>query len=554
MSFTFRDLFSEDDTEASAEQRRGLPQEGDSSLRGSSVMNNKENGDVQLFLVSELLPFIPPAISAQSGIPMEKEVAVPLPVNGSRDVELSTLYQVCPELFATEITPLNDSVVTLPAKLGGGGVTAENFSPFAAPAARSKPDKPRESVSRVGEDRPNNVSESSQEENPFWSAPASSKTVARSSHVSPPKQVVTGAQGFGNGFQAPHPAENAESLAGASVFAAPVNKLKDDDSSPNNPEESVGESAAEIKEGSSYGFGSGNPNPFESTEGFATLFSRKAEEDAEIPFPAPTETEEEPRDSESESPEPTNDREFSVPKDDPLTFENGFSAAISEPRDETPQEIAVAEEDETEFAKSETQETDPEGTLEEEPAGDPISADFAPIPSESPQGDDSSDDREMTEFAPVSIVSSPEECNQAAQPSSQVSEHEDETLRDLEFKAIFSTSEPFTLAKVARSVVGLPGIYGCALATPSKIVQASKGDQGRLGEEAREMVDSIRNLARLSGLPEAKSFTLNTDRGTVSLFLEGDCCVTVHQEGDNFGPGMREKLILIARSIHKLEE
>ena len=68
------------------------------------------------------------------------------------------------------------------------------------------------------------------------------------------------------------------------------------------------------------------------------------------------------------------------------------------------------------------------------------------------------------------------------------------------------------------------------------------------------MVDSIRNLARLSGLPEAKSFTLNTDRGTVSLFLEGECCVTVYQEGDTFGPGIREKLILIARSIHKLEE
>jgi hypothetical protein len=328
--------------------------------------------------------------------------------------------------------------------------------------------------------------------------------------------------------------------------------LKDDESSPNNPEESVGESAAEIKEDSSYGFGSGNPNPFESTEGFATLFSKKAEEDAEIPFPTPME--EEPKNPEPESHEPPMDRELSVPLDDPLSFENGFSAAISEPRDKTPQEIAGFEEDETEFARREAQETDPGGTLEEEPAGDPISADSASTYSESPQGDESADDREMTDFVPVSMVSSPEESSQAEQPSSQVSEREDETLRDLEFKAIFSTSEPFTLAKVARSVVGLPGINGCALATPNKIVQASKGDQGRLGEEAREMVDSIRNLARLSGLPEAKSFTLNTDRGTVSLFLEGDCCVTVHQEGDDFGPGMREKLILIARNIHKLEE
>jgi len=127
-------------------------------------------------------------------------------------------------------------------------------------------------------------------------------------------------------------------------------------------------------------------------------------------------------------------------------------------------------------------------------------------------------------------------------------------LRDLELRAIFSTGESFTLSIVARRVVGLPGIISCSRSTPGKLVQASKSDEGRLGNEAREMVTTLRSLAKLTGLPEARTFTLHTDRGIVSLFLEGECCVMVHHESAAFEPGVREKLILVARSLINLEE
>ena len=127
-------------------------------------------------------------------------------------------------------------------------------------------------------------------------------------------------------------------------------------------------------------------------------------------------------------------------------------------------------------------------------------------------------------------------------------------MRDLELRAIFSTSESFTLSLVARKVVGLPGINSCSLSTPGKLVQASRREENRLGNEAREMVATLRSLAKLTGLPEAKTFTLQTDRGIVSLFLEGDCCVTVHHDAGSFQPGVREKLILVARSLIKLRE
>ena len=154
-----------------------------------------------------------------------------------------------------------------------------------------------------------------------------------------------------------------------------------------------------------------------------------------------------------------------------------------------------------------------------------------------------------SEAAPALFVPAPTPANvNTAQTDT------DDDLRDLELRAIFSTSESFTLSLVARKVVGLPGINSCSLSTPGKLVQASRREENRLGNEAREMVATLRSLAKLTGLPEAKTFTLQTDRGIVSLFLEGDCCVTVHHDSGTFQPGVREKLILVARSLVKLRE
>ncbi|MCB1204649.1 MAG: hypothetical protein KDN18_10345 [Verrucomicrobiae bacterium] len=141
-----------------------------------------------------------------------------------------------------------------------------------------------------------------------------------------------------------------------------------------------------------------------------------------------------------------------------------------------------------------------------------------------------------------------------SQPEPVTESGEGTDLRDLEFRAIFSTSETFTLSMLARKIVSLPGIASCSLSTPGKLVQASRREENRLGNQAREMVETLRSLAKLTGLPEAKTFTLQTDRGIVSLFLEGDHCVCVNQEGPAFEAGVREKLILIARCIHRLRD
>ncbi|MBP9222807.1 MAG: hypothetical protein KBF76_03000, partial [Verrucomicrobiales bacterium] len=127
-------------------------------------------------------------------------------------------------------------------------------------------------------------------------------------------------------------------------------------------------------------------------------------------------------------------------------------------------------------------------------------------------------------------------------------------IKDLELKAIFSTSEAFDLSKVARRVVDLPGVQSCSLSIPGKLIQATREAESRVGSDALEMIATLRNLAKLTGLPEARNFTLHTDRGIVSLFLEGDCCVTVNHDSATFQPGVREKLIIVARSLIHLEQ
>ena len=172
MSFTFRNLFSEEDGVSGAgapgadhygvEAQGGDPDatgarnapdgqsarmvEGGATDPANAGATDPANAGAQenfrTYQVSELLPFIPPAISAESGIPMEKLVAIPVPPNGSSDVSLSTIYRVVPELFAAEITPLNDSEVTLPVKLeelqptqpSGGGISRGAVGAFSAHA------------------------------------------------------------------------------------------------------------------------------------------------------------------------------------------------------------------------------------------------------------------------------------------------------------------------------------------------------------------------------------------------------------------------------------
>lgn len=109
---SFRNLFSSGDGNArSSSEARSSSDEGSQGGAPGAAKG-------QVFLISEILPYIPSAIVARSGIPMELSLSVPLPENGSREVRLSVLHHLCPALFAAEITPMNDLAITLPPRIG----------------------------------------------------------------------------------------------------------------------------------------------------------------------------------------------------------------------------------------------------------------------------------------------------------------------------------------------------------------------------------------------------------------------------------------------------
>jgi len=139
------------------------------------------------FTVGELLAFIPPAISAKTGLSLDQTVDVPVLENGTAEVKLSTLYQVCPNLFAAEITPLNDSVVPLPSREDVDSTQnvqapepSQNspVSPFAdataSPMNPSFPDQnqqasPQNFTTPPAEFQNSNMPDTPSGDNPFWS-------------------------------------------------------------------------------------------------------------------------------------------------------------------------------------------------------------------------------------------------------------------------------------------------------------------------------------------------------------------------------------------------
>jgi len=569
MSLSFHDLFPGEDGEPGGgveadEVRSGLSNQPKSTMDENRAVFSKppssrdfaeEQG--RSFLVSELLPFIPPAISAQSGIPMELEVSIPMPSDGSSEVKLSTVYQACPDLFAAEITPLNDSVVTLPVKLGGFSPEAEfTASPFT-------PGKAFGTKESAAPELPNESSA----DNPFWSP-----TAEQGSDPDRPGMEL--------------PAEEAQDDFSAAEPESPKSDSHEPVGGFDEPYSPSSEKAAPPSEPDPVALGFSG-KPFGSDESFFTLFSNRddaeeGESSSGEASPAPSsnwgsmfqppeqedvksETIAEPVHEESAEEElevepvtPAADFEETVEEIEkeeppiPMGFElPSFEPPAVEPEPEPepdPDPELKSVEPVAEEARDEKVEN-PKPTIEWKklPTPERVAAETPspvqispPVPAE----------EEALPQQPVQ----PKELVQPPGPVQPAPAAVNDDLFDVELRAIFSTSDRFTLAKLARKVVVLPGIAACAISGAGKVVQATKSEENQLGADAHDMVDAVRNIAKLTGMDKAKSFTMKTEFGIVSLFLEGDCCLSVNHGEGEFGPGVREKLIVIARSLHKLTD
>lgn len=592
MSLSFQDLFPGEDDEPGDKQKSSqdfgkFPNKPNSTMDDNRAVFSKPperseraGGEERKFLVSELLPFIPPAISAQSGIPMELEVSIPMPEDGSSEVKLSTIYQACPDLFAAEITPLNDSEITLPVKLGGFSAEGQ----FA-----SSPFTPGKAFGN-SQSSPSEQAEPDQADNPFWSPVTKSESgdpdrsfskpaaEEKRPELEPEEDMEKEPQTFG-GFDEPYspppkaspPAEESDPVksgfsgkpfGGEGSFTLFSNRDESDDDLEDETD----------------------PEPSTNWGSMFQAPSRKASEDEapksaeEVSNVVADETEEESppsfqEDSAEAAPKVSADEAFL-----PAGFEMPSSDSAPEPVEKDIEEEPEFElpEEELEPEPEKVEAEKPESVEEKKPVeankpsedAEPVEEKEAPKPKQTLEWTSTAvapSKPEKTEPAiseqPVQSVpekpapSVPEVSEERPVIAARTTHQEGEDdLSDVELRAIFSTSDRFTLAKLARKIVGLPGIAACALSGSGKVVQATKSEQNQLGSDAHDMVDAVRNIAKLTGMDSAKSFTMKTEFGVVSLFLEGDCCLSVNHDGGEFSPGIREKLIVIARSMHKLKD
>lgn len=137
----------------------------------------------------------------------------------------------------------------------------------------------------------------------------------------------------------------------------------------------------------------------------------------------------------------------------------------------------------------------------------------------------------------------------AALPSASPS-----AIRDIELRAVFGTNEPFSYRRVADLSADLPGVEACAVVGPGLAAQSPRGrEAGDLAGRAHALLNSARELARATGVPNAETFTLHTEQGVISVFSHGECCLTVRHAEGQFDPGVREKLILVVRGVTALD-
>lgn len=154
-------------------------------------------GRRQSYSIRDVLPFIPPALVAQGGVPMDRSLQIEMPADGSHDVKLSAIYTACPDLFAAEITPLNDSRITLPdpdSSSATGAAAGQSWQVGGLPQPRD-----RESVPAgfsMATAAPS--SRGAAEENPFASPAMAAQGAERSA-------VEMGDNPFANQFAAPMP-------------------------------------------------------------------------------------------------------------------------------------------------------------------------------------------------------------------------------------------------------------------------------------------------------------------------------------------------------------
>ena len=127
-------------------------------------------------------------------------------------------------------------------------------------------------------------------------------------------------------------------------------------------------------------------------------------------------------------------------------------------------------------------------------------------------------------------------------------------LRQLMLRAVLGTDQVLTAQDIVDCCAGLPGLKACVLLQRDTTLTSQGMDEMEAASFCSSAVktrDSLVALAETMGMGQGGNFTLRTDHGIRSFFLESNLCLAVWHAQPNFSGGTREKLILIAQELAK---
>ena len=118
---------------------------------------------------------------------------------------------------------------------------------------------------------------------------------------------------------------------------------------------------------------------------------------------------------------------------------------------------------------------------------------------------------------------------------------------------MFMTAGTPTPGEIALHCSTLPGLRTCIVISPGGVIH---GSPDSLDEEVRDFNNHapraheyLTGLAQSMGFESQGSFTLRSTSVIRTFFIERHLCLAVLHTEEGFLPGVREKLILTARSL-----
>ena len=127
-------------------------------------------------------------------------------------------------------------------------------------------------------------------------------------------------------------------------------------------------------------------------------------------------------------------------------------------------------------------------------------------------------------------------------------------LRQLTLRAVLGTDQFLTAQDIVDRCAAFPGLQACLLLQPGGVLTSqgmAETEAATFRASAAKTRDSLAALAETIGLGTSGNFTLRTDHGIRSFFLEPGLCLAVSHSHPQFSGGTREKLILIAQELTK---